>query len=192
MKKLGVAASIAVLIGAGLFFSGVLSPTETPKLQLQALLAANGENVTDRVDWFVERGGSWMGPEFETTTEAVPGDYTATFQILGGEDIIAELSLGESEGGTLLANLEATLVEVALPSDNRPPQVGFRFESPMSAGSHGVFVSEDGFARTLVSRDLSKLELETAGQAIPINADFASGGVLSLVFENGEVRSTRQ
>lgn len=185
MKKIVLGVAALVVIGAGVFFSGVLTPKETPMLHLQAKLAESGEDVTDRVDWFVEWDGSWMGPDFAAMPEARPGDFTATFQVLGGEEVVAKLTLGEDEGGTLLANLDATLIEVALPADNRPEKVSFRFESPQSGGSQGVFVSDDGFARTLVSRDLSKLELEVAGQFFDVNTDFATGAVTSFVFENG-------
>ena len=190
MKTLGLGVVAVVLVGAALMFSGVLTPKEPPKLQLQALLAANGADVTERVEWFVERDGSWMGPDFATQTDAVPGAYSATFQIFGGPDFVAELNVGEGESGTLLANLDATLVEVALPADARAEPVSFRFASAQSMGSQGVKVSEDGYARALVTRDLQDLELEVAGRTLPMTADFAAGAVVSLVLENDAVRAS--
>lgn len=190
MLKIGLAAAAVVLVGAGVFFSGVLNPKETPMFQLQATLAETGEDVTDRVDWFVEWDGSWMGPDFATLTEARPGNFTATFQVLGGDEVKSDVTLGEDEGGTLVANLDATLVEVSLPADNRPQQVSFRFESSQSVGSQGVFVSEDGFARALVSRGLSMLQLEIEGQTLDVNADFGAGNVASLTLANGAVRAS--
>ncbi|MEL7091128.1 MAG: hypothetical protein AAFN94_05270 [Pseudomonadota bacterium] len=187
MKKI-IALIVALgVVGAAAFVFLMPEPAPPEQMRLQATLAGTDTDVSDKVTWFVERDGSWLGPDIALVSEAVPGEYEAQFDVLGEEQAVAKLSLGDDEGGTLAATLDATLIEVELPPEARSGPVSFRFASDRVLGSHGVFVDDAGVVRTLVSTSLKALELEIDGQTLPITANFASGGVERLKLQDGAV-----
>ncbi|MEL7166454.1 MAG: hypothetical protein AAGL96_13375 [Pseudomonadota bacterium] len=189
MKKNVALLAVLAVAAAAAFWA--LSPAAPPaQMRLQANLAGSGIDVTDKVTWFVERDGSWLGPGIDTVSPAVPGAYEARFEVLGAEPVVATLSLGDDEGGTLAATLDATLIAVALPDNMRDAPVSFRYASDRILGSNGVQIDATGTARALVSVDLRTLELEVDGQTLPIAANFASGGVERFTLENGAVVAT--
>ncbi|WP_299684182.1 hypothetical protein [uncultured Tateyamaria sp.] len=179
--------AVGVLGAAGIAAIWALPQEEPPALRLRAMLVEGGVDVTNKVEWFLERDDAWLGPDVDTVSVAVPGIYTAEFDILGGAPFTAEATLGEGQGGEVLAQLDAALVEIKLDEDARDGPVSLRFESDVSMGSTGLRVSQDGYVRALVSRDLRKLELELPNQNIPVTGDFASGAVMPFELTDGAV-----
>lgn len=188
MRNIALGLLAVVVLGAGgLAAIWGLPQTESPELRLRAVLEESDLDVTNKVAWFVERDDAWLGPGFQTVSEAVPGVYTAEFQILGSAPFMAETTVGEGEGGEILARLDATLVEIKLDEPTRAVPLAFLFESDVTVGSEGLRVSSDGYVRALVSRNLRKLDLQLPDQVISIPGDFASGGMMSFELTNGTV-----
>ena len=195
MKKLFLALGALVLAGiAGFFAFSGSQPKETPQLRLEAVLSATGEDISTRVPWRVKWNGSGLGPQVPILSQAMPGEFLAELEVLGGADATGKLVLAEGQGGTLRVDVDATLVEVTLPDGDAPARVGFQFETPTGVGSaSGVLsggVSGDKIARALVSREVTKLELETPDGAFRINGGLSSGGEVGFVFDGSDLRQT--